>query len=387
MSNTYTYLSNFVKTLPANRHDQKDLIRWINHCHLQAETVKPDSTYSEKDLSVLAKLFERYAVKDTQISQRYLETNDGRTENLNNAEVYKVSSENPTGLNIHERTLFFSKKADAIMATAYENQNTKPDHIVHVTCTGYISPSPAQKVVTRPTWQKSTGITHAYHMGCYAALPAIRIAQGLVAQNSPRNSDYTADIFHTEMCSLHMNTLNHTPEQIIVQTLFADGHIKYTASSKPVAKVKSLKVLAIHEKVVPDSAQDMSWIPTPWGMQMNLSREVPQKIKAGLKDFLSEMAKLTDFKLEDLSLAEFAIHPGGPKIIDTVKEILELSEAKVAHSKKILFERGNMSSATLPHVWESMLADENLTAGKKVISFAFGPGLTIFGSVMEVCEC
>ena len=385
MTKTYTYLSNFQKTLPANRHDQKDLIQWISHCHTKAEGLKPDSTYSEKDLTVLGKLFERYAVKETQISQRYLETNDGRTENLENAEVYKITQDSPGGSNIHERTLFFSQKADAIIANAYENQNNKPDHIVHVTCTGYISPSPAQKVVTLPTWKKSTGITHAYHMGCYASLPAIRIAEGLVAQNSPKDSNYTADIFHTEMCSLHMNTLNHTPEQIIVQTLFADGHIKYTASSQPNLKGKSLKVLAIHEKVVPDSAHDMSWIPTSWGMQMNLSREVPVKIKAGLKDFLSEMAKLTDFKLEDLSQAEFAIHPGGPKIIDTVKEILELNESKVAHSKKILFERGNMSSATLPHVWDSMLADENLTVGKKIISFAFGPGLTIFGSLMEVC--
>jgi len=385
MNKTYTYLSNFEKTLPTHLFKQSDLIRWTNHCHTQAEKLKPASDYTEKDLAVMTKIFERYAVKETQISQRYLETSDGLIVNLENAEIYKVISNSPTGADIQERTLFFSKKADAIISDAYKNIKIKPDHLIHVTCTGYISPSPAQKVVTRSDWQKSTAITHAYHMGCYASLPAIRIAEGLVAQNCTKDSTYTADIFHTEMCSLHMNTLNHTPEQIIVQTLFADGHIKYTAGSQPSSDKKSLKVLAIHEKVVPDSAHDMSWLPTSWGMQMNLSRDVPQKIKAGLKDFLNEMIKLADFNLSELSLAEFAIHPGGPKIIDTVKEALELNDTKVSHSKKILFERGNMSSATLPHVWDSMLSDANIPKGKKIISFAFGPGLTIFGSIMEVC--
>lgn len=80
----------------------------------------------------------------------------------------------------------------------------------------------------------------------------------------------------------------------------------------------------------------------------------------------------------------FAIHPGGPKIIDSVQEVLELSNDQVVESKKVLFERGNMSSATLPHVWSEIL-NNNYPVGTKVISYAFGPGLTLFGSVFEVC--
>lgn len=63
----------------------------------------------------------------------------------------------------------------------------------------------------------------------------------------------------------------------------------------------------------------------------------------------------------------------------------QLSEQKVAYSKAILYERGNISSATLPHVWERMLSDSAIKVGTKIISFAFGPGLAVFGSVMEVC--
>ena len=115
MNETYTYLSNFQKTLPPNRFAQGDLISWIGYCHAQAEKLKPDTTYTEKDYALMSKLFERYAVKATQISQRYLETNDSLSSDLKTAEIYKVTDSSPTGADILERTMFFSKKADAIL--------------------------------------------------------------------------------------------------------------------------------------------------------------------------------------------------------------------------------------------------------------------------------
>jgi predicted naringenin-chalcone synthase len=88
--------------------------------------------------------------------------------------------------------------------------------------------------------------------------------------------------------------------------------------------------------------------------------------------------------LEDaLAKGIFAIHPGGPKIIDVIQEALELSDDQVAASRKVLLERGNMSSATLPHVWHEILQN-NPGKGAPVISFAFGPGLTVFGGAFEV---
>src|SRR5690606_28818275 len=81
----------------------------------------------------------------------------------------------------------------------------------------------------------------------------------------------------------------------------------------------------------------------------------------------------------------FAIHPGGPKIIEAVQAKLELQDYQTYLSKEVLYERGNMSSATLPHVWEKILKMRP-EKGTKILSLAFGPGLTIFGSIFEVCE-
>ena len=233
-------------------------------------------------------------------------------------------------------------------------------------------------------WGQSTDITHAYHMGCYAALPAVRLAKSIVQSELLEKSQFTTDIVHNEMCGLHMNPLAQTPEQMVVQTLFADGHIKYSASNEKSNSGKNFKVTCLHEKVVADSEKDMSWIPAPWGMQMNLSREVPEKIKSGLKKFSEELFAKAGLTYERAIKSIFAIHPGGPKIIDSVQESLELRDQQITESKKVLFERGNMSSATLPHVWNEILKND-YPIGTQVISYAFGPGLTLFGAVFEVC--
>jgi prepilin-type processing-associated H-X9-DG protein len=88
-------------------------------------------------------------------------------------------------------------------------------------------------MVALENWKEKTAITHAYHMGCYASLPAVRIAHALVQSEKVENPSFLVDIVHNEMCSLHMNPSSHSPEQMVVQTLFADGHVKYSLSVTP----------------------------------------------------------------------------------------------------------------------------------------------------------
>ena len=374
------YLNQFQIITPKNRVSQDALLDWIIKCHQVSEPISAE---------LIEKLFRRYGVKSTQISQRYLECDDVLSTNFAENEIYRIVDDHVHGASITKRAEFFSTRAYETFRKFYDVSqapavNDRPDHLIHVTCTGYISPSAAQRIVTEEKWNYQTDITHAYHMGCYAALPAVRLANSLVRSEVTNAQNFKTDIVHTEMCGLHMNPQAQTPEQMVVQTLFADGHVKYSATGIADKTGMNLKILALLEKVVPDSQHDMSWIPAPWGMQMNLSREVPNKIKLELKKFSGELFKKANLGLDEAMKSVFAVHPGGPKIIDSVQEVLELSENQISESKKILFERGNMSSATLPHVWAEIL-NKKYPLGTKVISYAFGPGLTLFGGVFEVC--
>jgi len=217
-------------------------------------------------------------------------------------------------------------------------------------------------------------------MGCYASLPAIRIAAGFLARGKER-----VDIVHTELCTLHMDPSQHLPEQLVVQTLFADGLIRYTASQAgPGEPTAALELLATREEIVPGTEDAMSWMVSDFGMQMTLSRKVPDHIRAGLGSFLDELAASAGFdRSQLLQQARFAIHPGGPRIIDEIAEHLGLRPEQVAASNAILRDCGNMSSATLPHVWKSLLEDADIQPGTLIVSLAFGPGLTISGALLR----
>jgi predicted naringenin-chalcone synthase len=115
------------------------------------------------------------------------------------------------------------------------------------------------------------------------------------------------------------------------------------------------------------------------------TQEVPQKIGAALPAFLARLFAQADLDYEaEKDFAIFAIHPGGPKIIDQVSDALGLRPEQSAASRAVLRDYGNMSSATLPHVWDEILKSRATQPGQLVASVAFGPGLTISGGLFQI---
>jgi predicted naringenin-chalcone synthase len=359
----FSYLHSFKPTLPTRVFKQDTLVDWVVESHARFEEMQGRECNKRR--------LKRFGLTESQISQRYMECPDSGTD-WENHTIYKMNKETPLGMDIKSRNDFFSTRAVAIMEENYKDDKF-PDHLIHVSCTGYVAPSAPQLYFSK--FQNAPDITHAYHMGCYASLPSVRIASSMAIAGNIK-----VDVFHTEMCSLHLNPSNHIPEQMVVQTLFADGHIRYQVSQEKMG----FKILGIKEQILPDTSEDMTWIPGPFGMSMTLSRHVPNKIQDHVLAFVMEMAKEQKLDLSDvIKRGIFAIHPGGPRIIDVVQKKLELKDEQVIESKKVLFDRGNMSSATLPHVWHEILKNK-YPRGTPVLSLAFGPGLTVFGSLFEV---
>jgi predicted naringenin-chalcone synthase len=198
------------------------------------------------------------------------------------------------------------------------------------------------------------------------------------------------DIAHTEFCTLHLDPSDHSPEKLVVQSLFGDGHMRYSLSRVDDATYASmpddgLRILALAEELVPDSNGDMRWTITEWGFRMTLTRDVPRKIGAALPAFLARLFAQADLDYQaEKDSAIFAIHPGGPRIIDQVSDALGLRPEQSAASRAVLRDYGNMSSATLPHVWNEILKSRATQPGQLVASVAFGPGLTISGGLFQI---
>ncbi|MEO0337502.1 MAG: 3-oxoacyl-[acyl-carrier-protein] synthase III C-terminal domain-containing protein, partial [Pseudomonadota bacterium] len=184
------------------------------------------------------------------------------------------------------------------------------------------------------------------------------------------------DVVHTEACSLHASFADDSKEQMIVNSLFSDGIVKYQIGSH--LKGRRLVLRHYEEQMIPGTEEDMSWKIADSNLAMTLARSVPKTISAHIEDFVSRF---------DLGPSPvFAVHPGGPSIIDAIGDVLNLSDSQLALSRHVFFENGNMSSATLPYIWKEVLDQGEIAPGKQVMSLAFGPGLTMCGALFEVVE-
>jgi predicted naringenin-chalcone synthase len=380
-------LCDFRVLAPEYRGDQQRAFDWLASAHAEAEVAlrTAQGQSAPEDLRRrMRRLVLRFGSMTDRIQFRGTVLGDFSHQDWSQMRIFSLAAE-PGGARCGERTNLYADVVEDAFERFYAGQDSAPDVLMHVTCTGYVAPSGAQLLVSRRRWGARTEVIHAYHMGCYAALPGIRIADSLLASGRQR-----VDLVHTELCSIHLDPTLHTPEQLMVQSLFADGMARYSlvpaerfARCAP-ERGPGLQLLATHEEIVPDTLGEMGWRTADHGMRMSLSREVPERIEPWLKPLLERLAEAAQRRPEDLlERAVFAVHPGGPRIIDQVRVALGLHETQVRHSDEVLAQHGNMSSATLPHIWQAILADGAVAPGTDVVSFAFGPGLTLSGAVLR----
>jgi predicted naringenin-chalcone synthase len=210
-------------------------------------------------------------------------------------------------------------------------------------------------------------------LGCYAGLKALKQAH-YIAQANPNACIL---IVSAELCSLHFYP-SDVHEDIIANLLFADGAAAAVICGGKNEQVKNKVVLQIDDigsASIPNTANLMKWDVTSTAFRMHLSSKVVGAIKENIQDVVN------DFLKEKISeTAYWAIHPGGVKIVEAVKESLNLNEKNVADSLSVMQQYGNMSSPTILFILNSIfnkIQKAESTESKKIFSCAFGPGLNI----------
>ncbi len=342
------YISNFQSLTPPYLVPQAEGLNWLAHAHTRGTDQSPD---------LIQKLLNRYGCGPDRIAQRGTYLRDFTHQNWSEMQIFGDALQ-PTPLD--GRMHFYHEALQRPVEDLYsEVQKPAFQNWIHVSCTGYLAPSLIQNIVSHRGWGHQVQCLHAYHMGCYAAIPALRMSRG--------NLD--TEILHTELCTLHLDPSKHEPEQLVIQSLFADGVIRYSATQArpPIG----FEILELKEWVLPDSLRDMTWDVSATGFKMTLAREVPSRVQSQILELIRPWQTTNCI---------YAVHPGGPRILDGIKAALSLSEDQLYFSRQVLLEHGNMSSATLPHIWNRMLTETPVST--PIISLAFGPGLTVAAALM-----
>jgi predicted naringenin-chalcone synthase len=162
-----------------------------------------------------------------------------------------------------------------------------------------------------------------------------------------------------------------------------------------------LEVLDVVARTDTSTADHMTWDVTDLGFKMGLSPAVPDVLGRHARPVVEQLLARHGLTVDDV--AGWAIHPGGRKIVEVVGEVLDLDEehlapsydvlrdvgncsstsSTVAPSYDVLRDVGNCSSATVLLVLERLQQTRDLPAGSHVVAMAFGPGLTLYATLLR----
>jgi predicted naringenin-chalcone synthase len=246
------------------------------------------------------------------------------------------------------------------------------DALTVATCTGYATPGLdillARELGLRPETQR----LHVGHMGCYAALPALAtLADAAAARN------VTGLLLCLELSSLHVQEENHEVDQIIAHSLFADAAA--AVAVRPRGPGLEIVDAAVHTDV--ESAGLMTWDVTDHGFRMGLAQEIPRVLQRHVEPLVGSLLARHDLSPHDI--AGWAIHPGGPRILEAMAAPLGIDDENLEPSRSVLRDYGNCSSPTVLLVLQRLLEQRSLGRGDPVVCLAFGPGLTLYAALLR----
>lgn len=242
-------------------------------------------------------------------------------------------------------------------------------HLVTVSCTGFAAPGFDVALVNDLGMSPEVARTHVGFMGCHGALNGLRVAHAFAADPGAR-----VLVCSVELCSLHYH-YGWDPSKVIANALFADGAA--AAVGVPDGS-HGWRLVANGSHLIPEAAAAMTWTVGDHGFGMTLSKKIPEVIAKNLRGWLDGWLGRHGRRLADVKT--WAVHPGGPKILDAVAGALHLPDGALWASREVLAEYGNMSSATGLFILKR-LQDRGATG--PCVALGFGPGLNVEAALFE----
>jgi alkylresorcinol/alkylpyrone synthase len=245
-----------------------------------------------------------------------------------------------------------------------------------VSCTGYATPGLDILLARDLGMSEDVQRLHIGHMGCYAAIPGLGAASDyVIARGRP------AVMVCVELPSLHVQPATDDLQQMVAHALFADAVSAVVLAPVEVGSTPGLDVIDVVARTDVSAVDHMTWDVTDLGFRMGLSPAVPDVLARHAAPVVGELLERNGLSVADV--AGWAIHPGGKRIVSVVGETLGLPEHALAPSYGVLDDVGNCSSATVLFVIDRLRSAGGLRPGDPVVAMAFGPGLTLYATLLR----
>jgi len=251
-------------------------------------------------------------------------------------------------------------------------------HLITVSCTGMHAPGIDIELVEKLGLNRNTERTCINFMGCYGSINALKVADYICRADNQAK----VLVVSVELCTLHFQKADNM-DNWVANSLFSDGAAAVLVETHSERKIGGpcLMLENFYSEFMPEAKDDMGWYVGNNGFEMKLTSKVSKQIKKHIKTLTDHFLVKAGLRFDEIGT--FAIHPGGRSILEATEAALSIPAEANKFGYETLREYGNMSSATILFVLQKILvsapADET-----NILSFAFGPGLTVEGMILKV---
>ncbi len=226
-----------------------------------------------------------------------------------------------------------------------------------------------------------------YSTGCWGGVAALRVAKDL-AEN---NKGARVLVLCSECTAIFFRAPNEEYlDGLVGQGLFGDGAAAVIVGSDPIPQLEHplFEIQWSGEMVVPDSEKAIDGHLTEAGMYYHLAPEIPKLVSKSIEEFVNDARVEAENK--ECNELFWGVHPGGVAILNQIETQLKLVPQKLAASREILRNYGNLASAcvlfVLDHIRKTSIEAAASTTGEGKdygLLIGIGPGLTMEGCVLK----
>lgn len=241
------------------------------------------------------------------------------------------------------------------------------DCFIFVSVTGVATPSIDARLVNRLGLPSRVKRLPVFGLGCVAGAAGISRAADYVKA-------YTNEVvvlLSVELCSLTLQLQDLSIPNLISSGLFGDGAAAVVMVGSE-RRATGPRVIATRSVFYPDTERVMGWDISEKGFQVVLSAEVPEVVRRYLRKDVDEF--LEDQGLSRKDIVSWVAHPGGPRVLTSLQEALELPAEALMLTRESLEQVGNLSSTSVLLVLQETMRRRRPEPGSLGMLLAMGPG-------------
>ncbi|MGW5104947.1 type III polyketide synthase [Streptomyces sp. NPDC004100] len=244
------------------------------------------------------------------------------------------------------------------------------DLLVFTSVTGVAVPSVDARVAVRLGLRPDVRRVPLFGLGCSGGAAGLaRVHDFLLGR-----PEQVAVLLSVELCSLTFQRGDASTANLVATGLFGDGAAAVVAcGADRVDAFTGPTVVDSRSRLYPDAGGLLGWDIGDSGFKVVLDPGIPQALRHHLADDVREF--LGDHGLKPQDVTAWVCHPGGPRILESVTEALDLPAEELALSWRHLAEVGNLSSSSVLHVLRDTLTERRPPPGTPGLLLAVGPGL------------